>query len=62
MYFFLPNITDPICIKYLREVVLPRIQNVVGILKQITILLDLGYVLSNEQGNNSLQNKKLNII
>lgn len=39
MYFYQPNITDPMNTQYLREVILQLIQNVVGIWKQINILI-----------------------
>jgi hypothetical protein len=37
MYFYLPNITGPMHIQYLRKVILPSIKNAVGICMQITI-------------------------
>jgi hypothetical protein len=39
MYFYLPNITDIMHIQKLKKVVLPPIQNIVRICKQITILI-----------------------
>jgi hypothetical protein len=39
MNFYLPNDIDPMSIQYPRKVILPHIQNVVAIYKQITILI-----------------------
>jgi hypothetical protein len=39
MYSYLPNIIDTMHIKLLRKAVLSPIQNIVGICKQITILI-----------------------
>jgi hypothetical protein len=38
VYFSLLNVTDPMYIQQPREVILPHIQNVVGICKQITMI------------------------
>jgi hypothetical protein len=39
MYFYLPHINDPMYIQQVRAVILPAIENVVGICKQVTILI-----------------------
>jgi hypothetical protein len=39
MYFHLADITNPMYIQYLREVILSLTQNIVGICKHITVLI-----------------------
>jgi hypothetical protein len=39
MYFHMLNITNPMYIQYLGEVILPAIHNVAGIRKHITIFI-----------------------